>query len=438
MIKQAEFTTRRQYLMSLLPKDSIAVIPGAIEQKRNGDVHYPFRQNSNFLYLTGFTEPDAVLILIKGEQPKSILFCQPFSIEKEIWTGPLLGPERAKELLGVDEAYDIQEFSHLLTEFLHTSVCSYIYYPFLQTGQWEKTLFQAWKLTRNQKKVDKLSQSAFFDLAPLLAEMRLFKSDAEVACLQTAIDVSVDAHLAVMKNARHYQTEYQLLAVFQHELHSRGFMDTAYPPIIASGVNACILHYTQYQRTFNKNDLLLIDAGAEYDGYAADITRTFPIGGVWSDAQKLIYELVLEAQMQAIAMIRPGLDWTDIQLKIIHVITQGLIDLGILKGSVESLVAQEAYKNFYMHNSGHWLGLDVHDSGAYRENQMTRKLKEGMVLTVEPGLYFSPRLSNLDAQWHGLGIRIEDDILVTHQGAKVLSENLPKTIGDIKAVILHG
>jgi Xaa-Pro aminopeptidase len=435
MISQDEFKKRRERLIDLLPNHAIAVIPGALESIRNGDVHYPFRQNSDFLYLTGFNEAEAVLVLVGGKHKKTILFCQPFDTNKEIWTGPLFGPEKAKEYLGIDEAYSIHALSSVLPELFKES--SAIYYPFLQSGNWEKTLFQAWKLAHSHGKQDKCFQSAFCDISPLIAEMRLFKSKAEIGCMQKAIDVSAEAHSAVMRKAKHCETEYQLLAIFQHELLSRGFVDTAYPSIIASGPNACILHYTQYHRAFDKNDLLLIDAGAEYCGYAADITRTFPISGHWQIEQKLIYELVLEAQLQAIAMIKPGVVWTDIQIKIIRILTQGLVDLELLSGSVDTLIEIEAFKDFYMHNSGHWLGLDVHDKGAYLINKSPRKLEEGMVLTVEPGLYLAPRLAQIDTRWHGIGVRIEDDVLVTANGASVLSEKLPKTVDDLKAVIWH-
>lgn len=436
MILVKEFVERRKTIIQSLPKDAIAVIPGANVQSRNADVDYPFRQNSDFLYLTGFEEADCVLVLTGGLKGQAILFCQPSSILTEIWTGPLLGPEQAKINLGVDEAYPMSQFQEILVQLLQGKTA--VHYPFLQAGNWEKSLFAAWKTARGQRREDKCLQSAFVDLTPMLAEMRLFKSSAELNCLQQAIDWSVDAHLKVMRSVKQCHYEYQLLANFQYELNRHGCTQMAYPAIIASGNNACILHYTHYNRKWQSDDLLLIDAGGEHLGYAADLTRTYPVSGQWSSAQSAIYELVLEAQRQAILLIKPGVPWPSIQQQVIKVLTQGLIDLGILSGSLDGLIEQFAYKDFYMHNSGHWLGLDVHDAGAYVQDKRPRLLAPGMVLTVEPGLYFSPRFTQIDAKWQGIGVRIEDDIVVTDDGCRVMSQALPKTREDIKVVMADG
>jgi Xaa-Pro aminopeptidase len=435
MISLAEFKKRRKALQNKLPKDAIAIIPGASEQVRNHDVHYPFRQNSHFLYLTGLSEPDAVLVICGGDDAQVLLFSEPYSVDKEIWTGPLLGSKAAVETLGVDEAYPIDEFSRKLVECMLGRRS--VYYPFLQTGPWEKILFQAWKTARGQKREDLYLQAEFVDLSPLLAEARLFKSVAEIACMQKAVDASIEAHLAVMRSIHACEYEYQVRAIFEAHLLQQGITEQAYSPIVASGPNACILHYTQYQRRFKPQEFLLLDAGGEYLGYAADITRTYPVGGYWSLEQQRIYDLVLHAQKQGIGLIRPGIAWQDIQTLVVETLTQGLVDLGILTGSVSGLIEQGAYKSFYMHNSGHWLGLDVHDAGAYKVNQSSRVLEEGMVLTVEPGLYFSPRLTQVDARWLGLGVRIEDDVLVTAHGAHILSGRLPKHIDEIKAVMTY-
>ena len=430
-----EYQKRRLALMQQIPQDGVVIIPGANEQQRNHDVCYPFRQHSDFLYLTGFSEPDAVLVLLGGTSPQAILFCQPFSIEKEIWTGPLLGYGNAVKHLGVDEAFHILDFETRLTDILQGRRC--VYYPFLHRGKWEKPLFSAWKRAREKHRGDASLQSAFIDISPLLAEMRLFKSPQEIQCMQYAIDASVVAHLKVMEGVSTCDFEYQALALFEQQLMHQGLTETAYPSIVASGSNACILHYTQYQRAFEPNDLLLIDAGAEWQGYAADITRTYPVRGKWSYEQGLVYDLVLEAQLQGIALIRPGVAWTAIQLKILQVLTQGLVDLGILHGHVDDLIATQAYKDFYMHNSGHWLGLDVHDAGTYQQQGQPRLLENQMVLTVEPGLYFSMRNEKIDKRWRGIGVRIEDDVLVSSQGCQVLSAKLPKTRADIEAVMLN-
>lgn len=436
MIAVEEFVQRRKKIMQQLPADALAVIPSASHQSRNGDVDYPFRQSGDFLYLTGFGEADAVLIITGGQLGQTILFCQPTSVLTEIWTGPLLGPEQAKQQLMLDEAYPMSQFHEILIQLLQGKTA--IHYPFLQTGNWEKSLFSAWRSARGQKREDACLQSAFVDLSPLLAEMRLLKSKAELDCLQQAIDWSVAAHIKVMQEVRYCDFEYQALAHFQYQLNQFGCTEMAYPPIVASGANACILHYTQYHRNWQKSDLLLIDAGGEYLGYAADITRTYPVSGSWSYEQTAIYELVLEAQSQAIHLIKPGVPWTAMQQKVIEVLTQGLIDLGILKGSLQGLIEKQAYKDFYMHNSGHWLGLDVHDKGAYVQNKASRHLEPGMVMTVEPGLYFSPRLNQVDDRWKGIGIRIEDDIVVTDDGCKVMSQGLPKSIDEIKVVMSDG
>jgi Xaa-Pro aminopeptidase len=432
MIALNEFKKRREAVMHALPADAVAIIPGACEQTRNNDVHYPFRQQSDFLYLTGFNEPDAVLVMTGGHLGQTILFCQPYSVMTEIWTGPLLGPERAVQALAVDLAFPMQDFNYQLSLLMMGK--SKVYYPFLQSGHWEKPLFQAWKAARGQRREDKCLDSAFIDITPMLSECRLFKSPAEIACMQHAVDVSVDAHTELMRNIQSCHFEYQALAIFQYELAKKGCTEVAYPSIVASGTNACILHYTQSSRKWNDGDLLLIDAGAEWQGYAADITRTYPVNGHWSFEQQALYELVLNAQMQAISIIKPGILWTDMQQIIVEVLTQGLVDLGILTGSVSGLIEKQAYKDFYMHNSGHWLGLDVHDAGAYIQQKAPRTLAPNMALTVEPGLYLSPRLTQVDKRWRGIGIRIEDDILVTEDGHRILSAKLPKTIEDIKAV----
>jgi Xaa-Pro aminopeptidase len=428
MITKKEYKQRRKHLMKMLPAHSIAIIPGANEQIRSADVHYPFRQESHFLYLTGFSEPNAVLVLVNGQ---SILFSEPCDPLKTLWTGPVLGQEQALEVLGVEQAYPIAEFQVQLSKLLKGM--GSIYYPFLQVGKWEEKLFSAWKKSRSQAREESVLESAFHDIHPLIAGMRLWKSPDEVELIQKAVDLSVEAHIAVMQQVKFCQYEYELAAIFQNHLQKNACMDLAYPSIIASGDNACILHYTKCHRRFDESDLLLIDAGGEWQGYAADLTRTYPVRGRWSLEQQAIYELVLDAQVAAINIISRDTVWNDIQTTIITILTQGLKDLGILKGSFEGLLEQQAYKPFYMHSSGHWLGLDVHDVGPYREQGESISLRPGMVLTVEPGLYL-PNHSAIDPKWHGIGVRIEDDILVTSDGAYVFSHRLPKHIADLKSI----
>lgn len=429
MITQNEYQKRRNDLMKRLPAQSIMIIPSGEEVCRNGDVHYSFRQQSDFLYLTGFSEPHSILVLKDG---KSWLFNEPQDEQKTIWTGPVLGQMGAISQLGVDEAYPIGQFEVHLQSLL--SGVTAIYYPFLQGGHWEKKLFSTWKQVRAQRRQDRGLPSAFHDVSPWIASMRLFKSPDEVKMIQKVVDVSVDAHIAVMQQIASCDYEYQAAAIFHQHLQQQGIMDVAYPSIVASGANACILHHTQYHRAFQSNDLLLIDAGGEYLGYAADLTRTYPVRGRWTYEQQAIYELVLEAQKAAIAKIQPQLPWCEIQNTVVNVLTQGLKDLGILHGTLTSLLEQQAYKSFYMHGSGHWLGLDVHDVGAYEEHGQSIRLQASMVLTVEPGLYFSPQLKNIDERWRGIGVRIEDDVLVTAQASHVFSHRLPKEIDDLQSV----
>jgi Xaa-Pro aminopeptidase len=429
MINHVEIQKRRLALSQQLSPQALAVIASAEEVYRNGDTHYPFRQNSDFLYLTGLNESQAILLLFQG---KSILFCQDINPLKTIWTGSVIGPLRAKLELGFDEAYPIEEFEHRFQEFL--AEVSEIHYPFLQAGAWERRLFGAWKKQRLIPKQDKFKASSFHDLSPKLAKMRLIKSEHEILALQKAIDYSVIAHRQVMQGIHQCEFEYQAAATFHHSLQSQGCMNLAYPSIVASGPNTCILHYTQYDRQFVSDDLLLIDAGGEYLGYAADITRTYPVRGQWSACQQAIYELVLSAQMEAINLLKPGLSWPAIQAKIVSVISQGLIDLGLLFGSLDTVIETGAYRDFYMHNSGHWLGLDVHDVGTYMLDDKGILLEKGMVMTVEPGIYIASD-ANVPEKWRGIGVRIEDDVLITKESHQVLSQALPKSLHELKAVI---
>lgn len=421
---------RRLELLQQLCPEAIAVIASAEEVLRNGDTHYPFRQNSDFLYLTGLNESHAILVLFQG---KSILFCQAINPLTTIWTGEVIGPLRAKQEYGFDEAYPIEEFEDKFQQFL--ALVSEIYYPFLQAGAWERRLFGAWKKQRYLSKQDKFKASSFHDLSPKLAKMRLIKSEFEVAALQRAIDDSVFAHQQVMQGIHKCEFEYQAAAIFHHALQHRGCMSLAYPSIVASGPNACILHYTHSHRRFQPGDLLLIDAGAEHFGYAADITRTYPVSGQWTAPQQAIYELVLAAQMEAIDLLKPGLSWVAIQAKIVAVISQGLLDLGLLSGSLDTVLETQSYRDFYMHNSGHWLGLDVHDVGSYSHDGYAVALEQGMVMTVEPGIYIAHNNKNVPEEWRGIGVRIEDDVLITQMGHRVLSGALPKSIQDLQGIM---
>lgn len=433
MITQQEYQARRRQLAQLLPVDSITIISSAKEVLRNGDAHFRFRQESNFLYLTGFNEPDAVLVITSGQEGQSILFNRPRNPLEEQWTGKRLGQEDALTEIGMNAAYSITDLAEELPKLLVGKTT--IYYAFGQDADLEYQINSALMIVKKQIRRGIKAPSSLCDLEPLLGEMRLFKSDAEINLMRQAAIISVAAHQRAMKVCRFLEYEYQLEAELMYEFSRQGCRSVAYDPIVGSGENACILHYTDNNKPLRQGELVLIDAGGEYDNYAADITRTFPVNGTFSPEQRSIYELVLKAQKAGISIIKPGLPWNEIQQTMIQILTTGLCELGILRGSVDELMSKEAYKPFYMHNSGHWLGLDVHDCGQYKINGQWRPLEQGMVLTVEPGLYISPGMSGVDKRWFGIGVRIEDDILVTTSGHEVLTAALPVEIDEIEALM---
>lgn len=433
MVTQQEYKERREQLMRSLPAGSIAIIPAAHEALRNGDAHYRFRQDSNFYYLTGFNEPDALLVLIAEHEGQSILFNRPRNPVEEQWTGKRLGQEGALLELGMQAAFPTSSVAEELPRLLGGK--SAVYYAVARNPALEKIIMDALVVLKGQVRRGVKAPTTLCDLEPILGEMRLFKSDAELAVMRMAARISVEAHVRAMRQCKHVQYEYQLEAELTYEFSRQGCRSTAYDSIVGSGENACVLHYTDNNLPLNTGDLVLIDAGGEYENYAADITRTFPVNGRFSPEQKSIYELVLKAQRAGITAIQPGLPWNEVQQIIIRILTAGLSDLGILHGDVEDLVNQEAYKPFYMHNSGHWLGLDVHDSGLYKINGTWRPLEPGMVLTVEPGLYISSHTPGVDKRWWGIGVRIEDDVVVTKTGYEVLTAALPVDVSEIEALM---
>lgn len=433
MITQKEYQTRRDKLASTLPTDSVAIIPAASEMLRNGDAHYRFRQDSDFYYLTGFNEPDALLVILAGKGGESILFNRPRNPIEERWTGARLGQEDAYAVLGVSSAYPLTSLEKRLPEILAGKKS--IYYAIERHPHWAERILTAWQVVKGEARRGISAPEAFCDLAPLLGEMRLFKSEAEIALMQQAANISVKAHQRAMRRCRELQYEYQLEAELLYEFLRLGCRSVAYDSIVAGGDGACVLHYTQNNQPLQQGDLVLIDAGGEFENYAADITRTFPINGRFTTEQRLIYEVVLRAQQAGIACVRPGCAWDEIQRTMVNTLTHGLVELGLLRGSPEELIAKEAYKPFYMHNSGHWLGLDVHDCGRYKIEGKWRALEPGMVLTVEPGLYISEDIEGIDARWKGIGIRIEDDIHVTSQGHHNLTGDLAVDIDDLEAIL---
>ncbi len=433
MITLKEYQARRRDLAMRLPPDCVAVIPAASESLRNGDVYYRFRQDSDFYYLTGFNEPDALLLISSGPSGQCLLFNRPRDPAQEQWTGKRLGQDGAREVLGIDLAFSIATLDTQLPDLLAGKRA--LYYELGRIPLWEKRILDAWLVVRGRARRGVQAPESFCDLGPILGEMRLFKSAAEIGLMQQAAQISVAAHQRAMRACQQISNEYQLEAELLYEFSRHGCRGVAYDPIVAGGNNACILHYTENNQPLEKGDLVLIDAGGEFENYAADITRTFPINGRFSPEQRLIYDLVLRSQKAGIACVRPGCAWDEVQRTIVHILTEGLVELGLLQGAVNELIEREAYKSFYMHQSGHWLGLDVHDCGPYKIEGKWRPLEPGMVLTVEPGLYISADTPGVDRRWWGIGVRIEDDILVTKDGHDNLTGALAVEIDDLEALV---
>lgn len=426
-----EYARRRQELMTRMSDNSIAIIPSAPLTTRNRDVEHPFRQDSDFYYLSGFSEEHAVLVLIPGrEHGEYVLFCQEKIKEQEIWTGRRVGPEAAPETLGADDAFPITDVDDILPGLLEGK--DRIYASLGVRQDFDHQLMQWVNHIKTQVRNGATPPREFGALDHLLHEMRLIKSDAEIAVMQQAADISADAHVRAMEMVKPGMMEYQLEAEIMRTFMAAGSRWPAYPSIVGAGDNACILHYTQNTEQIQDGDLILIDAGCELDYYAADITRTFPANGKFSDPQKELYQLVLDAQMAAIEQVKPGNHWNQPHEAAVKVLVDGLLELGLLEGDADDIIKEEKYRQFYMHKTGHWLGMDVHDVGEYRIDGEWRELEPGMVLTIEPGLYVSPDDDTVEEQWRGIGIRIEDDVVVTKDGCTVLTVNVPKTIDAIE------
>lgn len=432
MITQEEFQQRRVRLAQSLPERSIALIPSAMESIRNGDTHYRFHQSSDFYYLTGFNEPEALLIVLAGSKGESYLFNRPHDAAQEQWTGSRLGQEGACQLLGMQNAFPFPELTEKLAQFFIDKDA--VFYSIGSTPWLEDQVLSALKTVKSLNRRGIAVPFQFHDLQPVLGEMRLIKSSSEIALMKKAAEISVAAHLRALFACKHKSYEYELEAEIVYELMRNGCKNLAYEPIVGSGKNACILHYNDNDQPLKKGDLVLIDAAGEYQNYSADITRTFPINGQFTKEQRAIYELVLKAQTAGIACIQPGIPWNQIQDTMVQIITEGLCELGLLTGEVNTLIEQGAYKRFYMHSSGHWLGLDVHDCGRYKIAEKWRLLEPGMVLTVEPGVYIREE-HDVDPCWWNIGVRIEDDILVTETGHENLTAALPVEAVEIEALM---
>ncbi|MBI2969301.1 MAG: Xaa-Pro aminopeptidase [Gammaproteobacteria bacterium] len=428
-----EYTRRRKRLMDMMGDNSIAIVPTAPVRIRNRDVEYPFRPDSDFLYLTGFTEPEAVAVLVPDRSSgEFVLFCRERDPKMETWTGTRAGLEGACEIHGADDAFPIGDLDDILPNLLEDR--ERIYHTMGHDAAFDQRVVGWVNQVREKGRAGINAPDEFISFTHLLHDMRLYKSRREVAAIRRAARISSEAHKRAMQVCRPGMAEYQIEAELIHEFLRQGARSPAYPPIVGGGANGCILHYTQNSDLMRDGDLLLIDAGAEFDGYASDITRTFPINGEFSAPQREIYEIVLEAQRAAIHAVRPGNHWNDPHDAAVRVLTEGLVSLGILRGRVKSLIREQAFSQYYMHRTGHWLGLDVHDVGDYKVEGEWRVLERGMVMTVEPGLYFQPR-RGLAKKWWNIGVRIEDDVLVTRNGHDVLSRDVPKTIDEIEGLM---
>lgn len=433
-MKQSEFKKRRKQLMQHIGIGNIALIGSAAVRARNRDVNYPFRQDSDFYYLTGFNEPDSLAVFIPGrKQGEYILFCREFDEKKALWEGAHAGLEGATKHYKADDSFPIDDLDDILPGMLEDK--GKVYYPIGRDSDLDHNLLIWINHIRSQSRSGVTAPGELVSLEHILHEMRLFKSPEELKLMRRAADVSANAHVKAMQKCKPGLYEYQIEAEIIYNFIQDGLRAVAYPSIVAGGKNACVLHYTENADKLKSGDLLLIDAGAECDHYAADITRTFPVSGHFSEPQKQLYQLVLDAQAAAMAQIRPGLPWHFAHEASVEVLTKGLVSLGLLKGRVAKLIKDEKYKQFYMHRIGHWLGMDVHDVGDYKLDKEWRLLEPGMVLTIEPGLYIPEDCLTVDEQWRGIGIRIEDDVLVTADGYEVLTGGVPKTIAEIESLM---
>ena len=426
------FTERRQRLGANLPPNAAVVIAGASTQYRNADSSYAFRQDSNFWYLTGFNEAEATLVVLTDDSQttKSIAFVPEKDKLKEIWDGYRAGPEGAVKDHGFDEAFNNSEINDQLPELLKGR--DRVFYPVGKNAGLDQNIIEWIKTAKSKDRHSSAIDIA--DASSKVGNQRLIKDAYEIDLMKKACRISAESHVEAMKFVKPGMTEQEMEAFYLYEFAKRGGRFSAYTPIVAGGENACVLHYVENSKPLLDGDLLLVDAGCEYDFYASDITRTFPVSGKFTDAQLAIYEVVLEAESKAIAAVSVNNNVMDAQIISEKVVTQGLIDLGILKGSLDDLHAKGAFKEFYMHKIGHWLGIDVHDAGDYMEDDQFMQFKPGMVTTIEPGIYI-PSSANVDDKWKGIGIRIEDDILVTPDGNENLTEFVPSDPKEIEALM---
>ncbi|SDA47821.1 Xaa-Pro aminopeptidase [Pseudomonas sp. NFPP33] len=433
-IPKSEYARRRKALMAQMEPNSIAILPAAPVYIRNRDVEHVYRQDSDFQYLTGFPEPEAVMALIPGrEHGEYVLFCRERDPERELWDGLRAGQDGAISQFGADDAFPIGDIDDILPGLIEGR--ERVYYAIGSNQEFDHRLMEWVNHIRAKARQGAMPPNEFVALNHLLYDMRLYKSAAEVKVMKEAAEISARAHIRAMQASRAGLFEYHLEAELDYEFRKGGAKMPAYGSIVAAGRNACILHYRENDAALKDGDLVLIDAGCEIDCYASDITRTFPVSGRFSPEQKAIYELVLKANEEAFKFIAPGRHWNEAHEATVRVITAGLVDLGLLEGDVDELIASEAYKPFYMHRAGHWLGMDVHDVGDYKVGGQWRVLEVGMAMTVEPGIYIAPDNDKVAKKWRGIGVRIEDDVVVTKKGCEILTNGVPKTVAEIEALM---
>ena len=433
-IPKSEYARRRQTLMARMEPNSIAILPAAPMYIRNRDVEHVYRQDSDFQYLSGFPEPEAVIALIPGrEHGEYVLFCRERDPERELWDGLRAGQDGAIAHYGADDAFPIGDIDDILPGLIEGR--ERVYYAIGTNETFDHQLMEWIKMIRSKARQGAQPPSEFVALDHLLHDMRLYKSANEVKVMRHAAEISARAHVNAMRASRAGLREYHLEAELDYEFRKGGAKMPAYGSIVAAGKNACILHYRENDAALEDGDLVLIDAGCEIDCYASDITRTFPVNGKFSPEQKAIYELVLAANEEAFKHIAPGKHWNEAHEATVRVITAGLVELGLLEGDVEELIAAEAHKAFYMHRAGHWLGLDVHDVGDYKIGGQWRVLEPGMAMTVEPGIYIAADNQDVARKWRGIGVRIEDDVVVTKTGCEILTSGVPKAVAEIEALM---
>jgi Xaa-Pro aminopeptidase len=422
----------KEFMRRMAPK-SVAIIPGAHDTRRSNDTHYRFRQDSDFFYLTGFEEPDALAVIKPEGDTKYTLFVRPRDPEREIWDGRRAGVEGAKSEFGAEEAFPTAEFESKLEGFLDGA--DVLYYRLGVDQDLDNTIVKEIARMRAWNRKPIHPPQTIIDPATIVHEMRVVKSADEIEIMQTAADIAAEAHCEAMKAAKPGMHEYQLEALIEQIFRRRGASAPAYTSIVGAGPNATVLHYINNDGELRDGDLLLVDAGAEYRGYASDITRTFPINGRYSKPQRDIYDLVLKAQMACVEMVRPGVTHDQLKQRSIEILTEGMVELGLLEGKVEELVKEKKYEKFYMHGLGHMLGIDVHDVGRYYYGTESRALEPGVVMTVEPGIYIAPNTEGVPEKYLGIGVRIEDDVLCTSNGPRVLTTKVPKHAEEIEALM---